>query len=420
MDARRESRRTQGRVNMLENALEGTRVLDFTQLAAGPICTMHLGDMGADVIKVEARQGDLGRKLGPPWAHGESVTFLAMNRNKRSVSIDLKKPESCAIVKRLVHGADVVVESFRPGVMDRLGLGYLALRAVQKDLVYCSISAYGQEGPWRDKPGVDGVLQAVSGLMSITGKDGSPPSKALTPTVDMVTGFLAVNAITAALLKRHRTGEGQQLDVNMLASSIMLQQTSLAAYLHTRKVPIRCGSAAPYAAPNEAFLASDGYLMIAAYQSERWLRLCDAIGRSELTEDPRFADNSSRVANRADLVNALNATLSQHTRSHWVQLLESADVICSPVCDYSEVTTSEQATFANLFVPMNHPTTGTLTVPGFCLGGPTQPGSPCRRPPALGEHTAEVMQQLGFDDEEINQLTANNVIFQPTRTECAA
>src|SRR3990167_6427420 len=193
MGADRESGRHQGGVsNMLADSLSGVRVMDFTQLAAGPICTMLLGDMGADIIKIESPQGDLARKLGPPWANGESVTFIAMNRNKRSMAIDLKKPGAVPLLLRLAESTDVVIESFRPGVMDRLGIGYEQLRRVKLDLVYCAITAYGQEGPWRDKPGVDGVLQAVSGLMSVTGEDGSAPSKPQTPTVDMVTGFLEI------------------------------------------------------------------------------------------------------------------------------------------------------------------------------------------------------------------------------------
>lgn len=396
---------------MLCDSLSGIRILDFTQLAAGPVCTMLLADMGADVIKVESPQGDLARKLGPPWAHGESVTFMAMNRNKRSIGIDLKKPEGVELVLRLVRDADVVVESFRPGVMERLGLGYEHLRRDRPALVYCAISAYGQDGPWRDKPGVDGVLQAVSGLMSISGEEGSAPSKALTPTVDMVTGFLALAAITAALHQRDRTGTGQKLDVNMYASAIMLQQTSIASYLHTGVVPLRCGSAAPYAAPNEAFQASDGYMMIAAYQADRWTKLCVAVGRPELAEDPRFSDNTSRVSHRGELVQILNAEFRHHTREHWMDLFEREDIICAAICDYSEVVASPQLAFGNMLVGVEHPVAGHVEMPAFVLGGPSRPAGVRLQPPRHGEHTEIILDELGLALGEIDALHEQGVVF---------
>lgn len=396
---------------MLADSLSGVRVMDFTQLAAGPICTMLLGDMGADIIKIESPQGDLARKLGPPWANGESVTFIAMNRNKRSMAIDLKKPGAVPLLLRLAESTDVVIESFRPGVMDRLGIGYEQLRRVKLDLVYCAITAYGQEGPWRDKPGVDGVLQAVSGLMSVTGEDGSAPSKAQTPTVDMVTGFLAVSAVVAALRQRDRTGVGQMLDVNMYASSLMLQQTSIASYLHTLTVPKRSGSAAPYAAPNEAFHARDGYMMVAAYDPDRWLKLCKAVNRLDLADDPRFVDNSSRVANRDSLVEILNECFCRETRDYWVAKLEDEDIICSSVCDYSEVVNSPQVVHNELLVEMEHPIAGHILLPGFALGSSPKCAGIQRRAPLHGEHTEEILDELGINASEIDALVADRVVL---------
>jgi len=395
---------------MLATALNGVRVLDFTHLAAGPVCTMLLADMGADVIKVEPPQGDLARKLGPPWANGESVTFMAMNRNKRSLTLDLKHPQAADLVREMVAQTDVLVESFRPGVMDRLGIGYDELCAVRPALVYCAITAYGQSGPWRDKPGVDGVLQAISGLMSITGEEGSAPSKAQTPTIDMVTGFLAVPAILAALRQRDATGAGQKLDVNMYASAWMLQQTSIASYLFTRSVPARCGSAAPYAAPNEAFCASDGYMMIAAYQPDRWVKLCAAVGRPELAGDPRFVDLAARVANRAALVSELNACFQCRPRAYWIEKLEREDIICAAVCDYSEVVASPQADFNALVMQTSHPIAGRLAMPGFALGGSPRDAPLRHRPPLHGEHTHAVLGEFGFDADRITQLTQAGVV----------
>ena len=392
--------------SLLTDALGGIKVIDFTQLAAGPVCTMLMGDMGADVVKIESPQGDMARHLGPPWANSESVMFISMNRNKRSIAIDLKQPEAIDLVWRLTRSADVVIESFRPGVMDRLGVGYERLRQEKSDLVYCAISAYGQRGPWRDKPGVDGIVQAASGLMSVTGEEGATPCKSQPPTIDMVTGFLALSAILAALRQRDQHGVGQMLDVNMYASALMLQQTSLAAYLHTLTVPRRSGSAAPYAAPNEAFQASDGFIMVAAYQANRWRSLCSVLEQEELAEDPRFADNAARVANRDALVAALTASFRQRSRSEWVERLERADILCSPVCDYSEVVDSAQVAHNGLLVQLDHPLAGRIRVPGFALGGSPRDGSLPRPSPLLAQHSNDILRDLGLDASAIASLIA--------------
>ena len=405
MGADSQGRRHQGAVKyMLGDALSGIKVIDFTQLAAGPVCTMLMGDMGADVVKVESPQGDMARDLGPPWAKRESVMFIAMNRNKRSIAIDLKHSRAIDLVLRMARSADVVVESFRPGVMDRLGIGYERMRQVKPDLVYCAISAYGQQGPWRDKPGVDGIVQAVSGLMSVTGEEGSPPTKSQPPTIDMVTGFLALSAILGALRHRDKHGVGQLLDVNMYASALMLQQTSLASYLHTMTVPRRSGSAAPYAAPNEAFQASDGYIMVAAYQSDRWRGLCEVLDRADLVNDPRFVDNASRVANRDALVEVLSASFRKCSRAHWVARLEREDILCSSVCDYSEVEKSEQLAHNGLLVELDHPVAGRLRVPGFALGGSPREVATPRTAPLLAQHSKGILLDLGLDGSEIDAL----------------
>lgn len=393
---------------MIATSLAGIRVLDFTQLAAGPICTMLMGDMGADVIKIESPRGDLARTLGPPWQNGESVTFMAMNRNKRSMIVDLKSPGAVTLIKRLARTTDVVVESYRPGVLDRLGVGYEALKQERPDLVFCSITAYGQHGPWRDKPGVDGILHAVSGLMSISGAEGEPPSKPQTPIIDMVTGFMAVLSILAALRERDRTGHGAHLDINMYACALMLQQTSIASYLATRELPVRTGSAAPYAAPNEAFEASDGYLMVAAYQQERWRRLCEILGIPELIHDPRFYDSASRVVNREAMVARLNERFRQHPRHYWVEKLEREDIICAPVCNYAEVVNSPQIAACSWLVSTEHPIAGTVTMPAFALGATQK--EIVRRPPLPGEHTVEILNECGFTEHEVAKLIETRVI----------
>jgi crotonobetainyl-CoA:carnitine CoA-transferase CaiB-like acyl-CoA transferase len=368
----------------LEGALDTIRVIDFTQIAAGPLCTMLLADMGADVLKVEPPGGDIGRTLGPPFIGGESAVFLSLNRNKRSVVIDLKTEVGRQQARSLIATADVLVESYRPGVADRLGIGFHDARAISPNLIYCSISAYGQSGPWSTKPGVDGVLQAVSGLMSITGTEGEPPSKLQVPVVDMVTGYHATMAVLAALHQRAGGKVTGHVDINLFAGALMLQQVPLSGYLTTGDLPKRCGSGAPYATPNEAYETADGHILIAAYQNERWQRLCLCLGRPELAEDPRFVSLQDRMTNRSSLTANLNDLLRHHDTSFWLELLEGADIICAPVADYRRVADSPQLEAAGLLTSMNHPTAGEIVMPGFAIGGRAMP--PRRVPPLLGQH----------------------------------
>jgi len=282
----------------INEALSGIKVLDFTQIGAGPLIGMQLGDMGAVVIKVESPGGDIGRKLGPPWQEGESVVSMSFNRNKRSISIDLKKAEGVALIKRMAAQADIVLESFRPGVMDKLGVGFAALQVINPGLIFGSVSAYGQTGPWRDKAGVDGIVQAVSGLMSNIGDANSPPMKVLVPAVDMVTGFISTSAVLAALRVRDATGQGQHLDFSLYNCALMLQLSAVTSYLSSGELPLRTGTAAPYSAPNEAYPTKDGWIMIAAYHDDRWLALCNLLGKPELAIHSDFATIPTRVANR--------------------------------------------------------------------------------------------------------------------------
>jgi crotonobetainyl-CoA:carnitine CoA-transferase CaiB-like acyl-CoA transferase len=377
-------------LNPLASALDGVRVIDFTQIAAGPLCTMLLADMGADVIKIEPPGGDIGRTLGPPFIGGESAVFLALNRNKRGLAIDLKSGEGLHRAEALIGTADIVIESFRPGVADRLGIGYRAMKTRFPDLIYCSISAYGQEGPWSKKPGVDGVMQAVSGLMSVTGSDAEPPSKVQAPIADMVTGYHAAIAILAAINQRQAGVTPGRLDVNLYASALMLQQVPLLGYLTTKKLPRRCGSGAPYATPNEAYTTSNGYLLVAAYQPERWTKLCEAIGRSDLEKDARFATLSDRMNNRAALTSELNEAFLSRRTEEWLPILEPVGIICAPVADYEEVATSPH--LPAILTTVRHRSAGDVVMPGFAIGGGAIPTR--LPPPALGEHEHEFEQIL--------------------------
>lgn len=370
----------------LDGALAGIRIIDFSQIAAGPLCTMLLADMGADVVKVEPPSGDLGRMLGPPFVEGESATFMALNRNKRSVVLDLKTEAGLSHARRLVEDADVLVESFRPGVAERLGIGHAAMSVLNPRLVYCSISAYGQSGPWAGFPGVDGVVQAISGLMSITGNEGDPPSKVQAPITDMATGLQATIAVLAALRRRDAGQRPKQLDVNLFASSLVLQQVPFAGYLASGDTPRRCGSGAPYATPNEAYETADGFILIAAYQEARWRRFCQVIGEADLALDERFETLPKRMANRAVLTEALNVVLRQRSTGEWLALFQTADIICAPVASYADVAACPQLSDAGLLVQTEHPRAGGISMPGFAIGGRPMPIR--RPPPMLGEHDA--------------------------------
>jgi len=393
-------------------ALAGIRVLDFAQVGAGPMCSMQLGDLGADVFKVEPPAGDLGRKLGPPWQEGESVVSMSFNRNKRSLVVDMKKPGSAALILRMATQADVVIESFRPGVMDKLGIGYQALGAVNPRLVYCSVSAYGQTGPWKDKPGVDGIVQAVSGLMSNIGEENSPPMKVLVPAVDMVTGFLATTAVLAALRTRDATGRGQHLDQSLYNSAVMLQQSAVASYLSDGEVPARTGTAAPYSAPNEAYPTRDGWIMVAAYHEDRWKAFCSVIGDPAMATHPDFATNPQRVANRGRLMAQVTARLASKTSTEWQAILEAADIICGPIADYRMLVESPQLAHNGVIVETRNTIAGTVRMPGMALGDRNAQSRVHRGPPAVGEHSCEILAAFGLARPEIDALLASGTVVQ--------
>ena len=393
---------------MIADALCGVVVLDFGQLIAGPVCSMWLADMGATVVKVEPPGGELGRRLGPPWHGGESLTMLTCNRNKLGLRVDLKNPAAAEVVARMARRADVLVENFRPGVMQRLGLDYDALRRIRPEIVYCSISAYGATTPWRARPGVDGILQAATGLMSGIGAGGGGPGKAPLPLADMTAAMFSAIAILAALRKRDREGTGTHLDLSLYDGMLMLQQLNLASFLASSEQPEPHGSAASYAAPNEALQTSDGWIMVAAYQPKRWSALCTAIGRTDLLDDARFATNEARVANRPAMRDALTTALRTQPTAHWCAVLTAADVIAAPVAGYAEVVGSEQYAASGIEVAVDHPVAGQFRMPGFAVGSPAIP--PRHPPPREGQHSRHVLEQFGFSGAEIERLIEDQVV----------
>jgi len=381
---------------------------------------MLLGDLGAEVVKVEPPGGEWGRGLGPPFVGGAAAAYLGMNRNKRSIVIDLKHPEGSGLVLRLAEGCDVALESFRPGVADRLGIGYEALSSRNPRLVYSAISAFGQEGPWRDRPGVDGVVQAMSGLMSVTGTPDGAPVKVGVPAADMVGGLFALQAILAALFVRERTGRGQRADVSLLDGLLAFQLVPLSMYLASGQLPERLGSAAPYAAPNEAFPTSDGHVMVAAYTPERWQRLCRALGRPELATDPRFDTNEKRVRDRARLREVLTDLFRTRTTAEWIGVLEEADVLCGPLLSYPELVAQPHVEEAGMLVSEQHPELGRVRTVGSPVRLSATPTASRRPPPVVpGEHTAEVLRESGLTREEIETLFDRGVVRGLRETEVA-
>jgi crotonobetainyl-CoA:carnitine CoA-transferase CaiB-like acyl-CoA transferase len=389
---------------MLRLALEGVVVVDFTQIAAGPTCTMLLADMGADVIKVEPPEGELGRRLGPGWIGNDSSLFHAVNRNKRGVALDLKSSKGLSAARKLVAQADVVVESMRPGVMTRLGLGFAELSAADPRLIYCSISAYGQQGPYAQHAGVDGILQADTGLMGLIGSPNSEPAKVQAPIVDAVTGYLACIGILGKLAQRARDGQGGQLDISLMNAAISLQQSAIGDYLATGRKPRKIASAAPYSAPNEAFETADGWIMVAAYSGNRWNELCDVLGLLEFAADERFATSSKRVANRDVMRQSLTPVFTTRPTDHWLGLLRARDIFCAPVADYDGLMRHPQVSASAMIVSMSHPSVGTIRVPGFPINSVESNAREHAAAPGVGEHTDETLRRFGLSDREIDAL----------------
>jgi crotonobetainyl-CoA:carnitine CoA-transferase CaiB-like acyl-CoA transferase len=371
---------------------------------------MHLGDLGANVLKVEPPGGEWGRGLGPPFVGGAAAAYLGMNRNKRSIVVDLKARGGSEVVLRLAEHSDVVLESFRPGVADRLGIGYDAVAQRNPRAIYAAISAFGQSGPWRDRPGVDGVAQAMGGIMSVTGTPDGPPVKVGVPAADMAGGVFASQAILAALFARERTGVGQRVDVSLLDALLAYQVVPLSMFLASGESPQRLGSAAPYAAPNEAFATKDGHVMVAAYTPKRWSALCSVLGKPELASDPRFDTNEKRVNGRPALRAVLEPLFAERTTPEWVEVLDAADILCGPLLSYPELMAQEHVTSGDAIVTVEHPVTGSVRSPVFPGRFSGTPGDVTgSSPPVAGEHTIEILAECGFSDDEIAVLLDDGI-----------
>ncbi|HEY1015788.1 MAG TPA: CoA transferase [Herpetosiphonaceae bacterium] len=382
-----------------EAPLAGVLVLDLSRVLAGPYCTMILGDLGADVIKLEHPAGDDTRRWGPPFAGGESAYYLAVNRNKRSAVADLKAADGAELVRRIAARADVLVENFRPGTLERLALGLDELRAANPRLITLTVSGMGATGPDRELAGYDFVIQATGGLMSITGPVAGPPSKAGVAIVDLTTGMMAANAILAALYARERTGRGQHLDISLLETQVAWLANVASAHLVTGEEPPRLGNGHPTIVPYQSFAASDGDFALGVGNDGQWRKLCAAIGRPDLAADERFATNPRRIAAREELIGLLAAHFATAPAAHWVALISAAGVPAGAVRTVPEVLRDPQVLAREMVVTVAHPTIGDLKLVGIPFKFSDTPASIRRPPPLLGEHSAEVRREFGLLSE---------------------
>jgi len=387
--------------------LSGVRVLDFSHALAGPYCTLLLADYGASIYKLESRDGDMGRGWGPPFQDGFASYFLGLNRGKRGISVDLKNPEGVELCLRLIDRMDVLIENFRPGSMDRLGLGYSHVYQTNPRLVYCSISGYGQDGPSRDEAAMDLVMQASSGLMSITGTKDGEPVRCGYGITDVTAGMFAVIGILLALRAREQTGKGQYNDVSMLDSMISTMSSNYMSYLGSGVVPKPMGTEFPTVVPYRAYQTKDRMIAIAVGSEKLWSAFCQAIERPELAPHSDFATNALRITNRARLEPLLESVFLGRTGSEWLDRLHAAGIPASLVRNFEEVVHDPQAEVRNMFPQIPHKVTG----PPIKLSDtPGMPGLPA---PALGQHTEAVLQEiLGLDQAEVRNLQERGIVFQ--------
>ena len=396
-----------------QSALSGMVVLDLTQIMAGPFCTMVLADMGANVIKVEKPNGgDDNRRMGPPFIKDWSAGFLALNRNKRSLAVDLRSEMGKDTFRRFVQDADAVVENFRPGVMERLGLGYESLISIKPSLVYCSVSGFGNTGPDAAKGGFDLVAQGVSGLMSITGHPGMPPAKVGVPITDISAGLLSANGVLCAYIHALRTGQGQQVDTSLMEAGIAYTVWESSVYFADGDVPGPLGSAHRVSAPYQALRTSDGYLNIGAATQPTWEQLCRAIGAEELIDDPRFKLPGDRKSRQDELAALLEETFVTDTTANWLAMLEEAGVVAGPIYNMDQVYKDPQVLARNMLVDINDPDLGTIHNIGVPVKFSATPGRIRTRAPMLGEHSVEVLMEHGFSQAEVGALLADRVVLE--------
>lgn len=391
--------------------LEGILVVDLTRVLAGPFCTMLMADMGADVIKVEnPKTGDDSRAF-TPFKNGVSAYFMGLNRSKRSITINLKEPEGKELLKKLVTQADVLVENYKPGTMEKLGLSYATLKEINPRLVYAAISGFGQTGPYSAKAAYDLIIQGMSGFMSITGMDAAHPLKSGSSIADIFAGIFAVTGILAALRHRDKTGEGQMVDVAMLDCMISVLENALACYDSTGISPEPIGNGHRSISPFSAFTTSDGFINICAGNDDLWRRLCEVIGMEKYITDERFVNNRGRVENFPALAELANERLFRRTTAEWREALDAAKVPCGPIMNIEQVVSDPQVKDREMVIKQTHPEAGDLTIPGVPVKFSVTPASISSPAPLLGEHTNDILETLlGLKESEIAILKDKKVI----------
>ena len=392
--------------------LAGLKVIELAHIMAGPCCGLMLANMGADVIKVEkSPKGDDTRSFTPPDIGGEAASFLMVNRGKRGIVANLKTAGGLDVVRRLLADADVVIENYRKGTMERLGLGYETLREANPGLIYCEISGFGRTGPYAERGGFDLVAQGMSGLMSITGEGpGRPPVKVGAPISDITAGVLGALGILAAVHERQSSGKGQRVDTSLFEAGIMHTFWQSAIYMASGEVAGPMGSAHPLNAPYQAFETADGWINVGSANQTNWLKMLDAVGAPELADDPRFTDNEARARNRDVLAAALTTIFRQHDKDHWLACLDGAGVPAGPVLDIAEMHADPQAIARGMITETPHSTLGTVKTLGSPILFSETPSTITRGAPVLGEHTREVLAEYGYSDDEVDQLIADSAV----------
>ncbi|MHA1988154.1 MAG: CaiB/BaiF CoA transferase family protein [Promethearchaeota archaeon] len=391
--------------------LEGIKIIDLSRALAGPYCTMMLADMGAEVIKLEMPgRGDDSRAWGPPFKEGESAYFMSVNRNKKSMTLNLKKEKAIEIIHKLIKQSDVLIENFRPGTMEKLKLSYSEVKEINQDIIYCSISGFGQDGPYRLLPGMDQVLQGMGGLMSITGEPNGPPIKVGVAVADIAGGMFAAFGIMIALFNREKTGKGQKIDNSLLDNQIAWLTYRAGSFFMSGEIPKPLGSGHPVIVPYQAFKAKDSYFNLAVGNDQLWGKFCKAVGLEKIMNEPKYATNSMRVENREELERIIQGLISTKEAEEWLDILNNAGVPCGPIYTMDKLFNDPQVKHRKMVKELNHPTVGPIKVTGVPIKLSDTPGEVITAPPVLGQHTREILQDLGYNNEEIEILSQENVI----------
>jgi len=391
--------------------LEGIKVLDLSRALAGPYCTMMLADMGAEVIKLEMPgRGDDSRAWGPPFIEGESAYFMSVNRNKKSLTLNLKKEKSKEIIHKLIKQSDVIIENFRPGTMEKLGLSYNEVKKTNPEIIYCSISGFGQDGPYRLLPGMDQVLQGMGGLMSITGESGGAPIKVGVAVADIAGGMFAAFAIMIALYNKEKTGKGQIIDTSLLDCQIAWLTYRAGSFFASGEIPKPLGSGHPVIVPYQAFKAKDAYINIAVGNDQLWQKFCEAVGLKNVINDVKFSTNAKRVENRDEIVKIIGNLIKTKKGEEWLKILTNAGVPCGPINNLAKIFNDPQVLHRKMVHELTHPKAGNIKVTGIPIKLSDTPGEILTAPPVLGQHSEEILKNLGYNSQEIKEFQNEKTI----------